>query len=65
MEVLQKGYKIPFECLPPLSDTPVSFETYDVGSPRGKALDEEVSQMLAKGALELASDDPGFTTVYL
>ena len=44
----------------PLSHTPTPFETYAVGSLRGKALDEEVTQMLEKGALEVASEDPGF-----
>ena len=46
---------------PPLSRTPVSFPTYQAGSPRARALRQEIEGMLAKGALEIARDPgPGF-----
>ena len=43
---------------PPLSRTPVSFPTYQAGSPQAQVLQQEVEAMLAKGALEIARD-PG------
>ena len=60
--VLWDGYRVPFtDSPPPLSRTPVSFPTYRAGSPRAKALQQEVEGMLAKGALEIARDPgPGF-----
>ena len=60
--VLRYGYRIPFlDSPPPLSRTPVSFPTYQAGSPWAQALRQEVEGMLAKGALEIARDPgPGF-----
>ena len=62
MTVLWDGYCVPFtDSSPPLSRTPVSFLTYRAGSPRAQALRQEVEEMLAKGALEIARDPgPGF-----
>ena len=58
--MLKEGYAIPFSAAPPLSNTPVSFESYSRESLKGEALDAEVGEMLIKGALEPAEDDPGF-----
>ena len=60
--VLRDGYRVPFtDSPPPFSRTPVSFPTYQAGSPRAQALRQEVEAMLAKGALEIALDlGPGF-----
>ena len=62
MTVLRDGYRVPFLDSPPLlSRTPVSFPTYQAGSPRAQALQQEIEGMLAKGALEIARDPrPGF-----
>ena len=62
MTVLRDGYCVPFKDSPPhLSRTPVSFPTYQAGSPRAQALRQEVEAMLAKRALEIARDPgPGF-----
>ena len=62
MTILQDGYRVPFlDSPPPLSRTPVSFPTYQAGSPRAQALRQEVEGMLAKGALEITRDPgPGF-----
>ena len=60
--VLWDGYRVPFkDSPPPLSCTLVSFPTYRAGSPRAQAVRQEVEEMLAKGALEIARDPgPGF-----
>ena len=60
--ILRDGYRVPFKDSPsPLSRTPVSFPTYRAGSPRARALLQEVKAMLAKGALEITRDlGPGF-----
>ena len=62
VSVLRDGYHVPFlDSPPPLSCTPVSFPTYQAGSPQAQALRQEVEGMLAKGALEIARDPgPGF-----
>ena len=62
MTVLRDGYRVPFkDSPPPLARTPVSFPTYQAGSPRAQALRQEVEALLAKGALEIARDPgPGF-----
>ena len=61
MTVLRDGYRVPFKDSPPFSRTPVSFPTYQAGSPRAQALRQEIEGMLAKGALEIARDlGPGF-----
>ena len=57
--ILRDGYRVPFtDSPPPLARTPVSFPTYRAGSPRARALRQEVEAMLDKGALEIARD-PG------
>ena len=62
MTVLRDGYRVPFKDSPsPLSRTPVSFPTYRAGSPQAQALRQEIEELLAKGALEIARDPcPGF-----
>ena len=54
MEVLQKGYSIPFRRAPTLSREPIPFSAYGPKSIRGKALVQEVESLLQKGAIELA-----------
>ena len=60
--VLRDSYRVACkDSPPPFSRTPVSFPTYQAGSPRAQALRQEVEGMLAKGALEIARDPgPGF-----
>ena len=62
LSVLRDGYRIPFlDSPPPLSRYPVSFPTYQAGSPRSLALRQEVERMLSKDALEIVLDPgPGF-----
>ena len=61
VSVVKRGYKIPFRAPPPLSVTPVPFPSYNQGSQRALALQEEIAKMLQKGALEAVQDpDPGF-----
>ena len=60
VEVLRKGYQIPFTEPPPLSISPIPFESYSPGSLKGQALDLEVQALLEKEAIEPASPDPGF-----
>ena len=49
MDVLHHGYSIPFESPPPLSDAPSTARTYDLDSPKGKARDQEITEMLERG----------------
>ena len=60
--VLRDGYHVPFlDSPPPLYRTPVSFPTHRAGFPWAQALQQEVKELLAKGALEIARDPgPGF-----
>ena len=61
VSVLRFGYRVPFEEPPPLSPSPISFESYSVGSLKQQALSEEVRKMVEKGALEPVSQPgPGF-----
>ena len=60
MDVLRFGYKIPFDSVPPLSNVPIFFASYQSGSEKGEALDAAVDKMLQKGALEPAPKDPGY-----
>ena len=58
--MLKEGYVIPFHTPPPLSDTPITHESYSPGSIKGKALEEEVQSLLQKGAIEVAPSSPGY-----
>ena len=61
MEVLRWGYQIPFRRAPVLSREPIPFPAYCPNSISGKALEEEVQTLLAKGAIELAPPrSPGY-----
>ena len=59
VSILRDGYQVPFsDSVPPLTDTPVPFRSYNPGSSKALALAQEVSKMLEKGAVEVV-DDPG------
>ena len=60
VEVLRHGYMIPFMSLPPLSQTPITHESYSPTSIRGHALDLEIQALLQKGAVEPADPDSGY-----
>ena len=60
MEVLRKGYMIPFARVPPRSDLPLSLPAYSPSSIRGTALFQEFQDLLHKGAIEPAPPTPGF-----
>ena len=63
VRVLQHGYRVPFtDCLhPPLTRNPIVFRTYRPSSQKFLALEQEISKMLGKGALEVVQDgSPGF-----
>ena len=59
VEVLREGYRILFS-RGPLSDQPLPMPSYSPSSIRGKALEEEFQNLLLKGAIEQASETPGF-----
>ena len=60
MEALRVGYRIPFDRPPPLSECPVSLPAYSPHSIRGVALNQELQNLLRKGAVEPAPQSPGF-----
>ena len=60
VEVLRRGYKIPFLSEPPLSHSPIALRAYDPSSIKGRALESELGDLLAKGAVEPAGRSPGF-----
>ena len=61
VEVLRRGYQIPFHSAPPLSSEPIPFPAYTPSSIWGKALEQEVLSLVEKGAVELAPrPSPGF-----
>ena len=60
VEVLKSGYVIPFHTLPPLSQTPVSHESYSLGSVKGEALEGEIQALRQKGAIEPAPPTSGY-----
>ena len=60
VQVLHFGYQVPFRFLPPLSHVPLPLPSYSPSSIRGLALTAEVSDLLAKEAIELAPPSPGF-----
>ena len=60
VEALRVGYRIPFDRLPPLSERPLSLPAYSPHSIRGVALNQELQNLLRKGAVESAPQSPGF-----
>ena len=60
VEALRVGYRIPFDCLPPLSERPLSLPAYSPHFIRGVALNQELQDLLRKGAVEPAPQSPGF-----
>ena len=55
VSVLKEGYQIPFKGdLPPLSTSPIAFQSYHPTSPQFLALEKEVSEMIDKNAVEEA-----------
>ena len=59
MEALRVGYRIPFDRPPPLSECPISLPAYSPHSIRGVALNQELLNLLQKGAVEPAPQSPG------
>ena len=60
VEALRVGYRIPFDRPPPLSECPLSLPAYSPHSIRGVALNQELQDLLRKGAVEPAPQSPGF-----
>ena len=60
VEALRVGYRIPFDRPPPLSERPLSLLAYSPHSIRGVALNQELQDLLRKGAVEPAPQSPGF-----
>ena len=60
VEALRVGYRIPFDCRPPLSERPLSLPAYSPQSIKGVALTQELQTLLRKGAVEPAPQSPGF-----
>ena len=54
MEVLRFGYRIPFLCVPPLSEVPIPMPSYHPLSTKGVALREVTQALIAKSAVDLA-----------
>ena len=61
VEVLRRGYRIPFAMIPPLSQEPIPMPSYAPMSTKGVALEEVTRALISKGAVELAPlPSPGF-----
>ena len=61
MEVLRRGYLIPFARVPPVSQEPIPMPSYAPMSTKGVALGEVTRALISKGAVELAPlPFPGF-----
>ena len=61
IEALHHGYHVPFIRPPPLSTEPITFQSYQHQSSKFIALQESVSKMLLKQAIEPVLDQsPGF-----
>ena len=61
VEVLRRGYHIPFARVPPLSQEPIPMPSYAPMSTKGVALEEVTRALISKGAVELAPlPSPGF-----
>ena len=54
MEVLWRGYLIPFARVPPLSQEPIPMSSYAPMSTKGVPLEEVTRAFISKGAVELA-----------
>ena len=54
VEVLRVGYQIPFDRRPPLSEHPFSLPAYSPQSIKGVALNQELQNILQKGAVKPA-----------
>ena len=54
VEVLRVGYQIPFDRCPPLSERPLSLPAYSPQSSKGVALNQELQNILQKGAVKPA-----------
>ena len=54
VEALRVGYRIPFDRPPPLSERPLPLPAYSPHSIRGVALNQELQDLLRKGAVEPA-----------
>ena len=60
VEALRVGHQIPFDRLPPISERPLSLPAYSPHSIRGVALNQELRNLLRKGAVEPVPQSPGF-----
>ena len=61
LQVIQEGYRIPFNTKPPIETDPPVWDAYPPQTERGKVIKEEIQSMLAKGAIEDCSGEtPGF-----
>ena len=60
MEVLRFGYCLSFRAIPLLSPVPIPLPSYSPTSIKGIALQAEVADLRAKGAVEPAPSGPGF-----
>ena len=60
VEVLREGYLIPFHVVPPLSEVPISLDSYSSQSIKGRVLKEEIRAPQCKGAVEPAPHSPGY-----
>ena len=54
MEVLRRGYRIPFARVPPPSQGPIPMPSYPPMSTKGVALEEVIQALISKGAVKLA-----------
>ena len=46
--------------VPPLSEVPISLDSYSPQSVKGRALEEEIRALKSKGAVEPAPPSPGY-----
>lgn len=61
LQVIEFGLKLKFMTKPPLTSNPLPWDAYAPDTHKGKALDTEIDNLLAKGAIEhVEEDSPGF-----
>ena len=60
LEVLRVGYHLPFSTSPPVSESPHAYPSYNPGSLKAKALEEELQALVDKSAVEPATPSPGY-----
>ena len=60
VEALRVGYRIPFDCRPPLSELPLSLPAYSPQSIKGVALTQELQNLLRKGGSRTSPSVSGF-----